>query len=400
MNRTMAKAEGFLYFLGYLNVSLIVLSISFTLVNIFPEREGIFHIYNSYGVLPLLCILKPLAEKAGRKWAKAAVFAGVFMAIPLASGSVAATAWTLSLLIFVTPALFAPKFDNHAMMTRPRIWHALVFIVMYGVGEISQVYSVRAHALVFLFIFLFEFALEKNLTGCMRKIRESGENADAAGVMRANSRVILLYLLVFSLLALFLPTLISALSRERERSTVVYDFWEDGGEEEKETATPLTVRDKGLTVAAKEIDYSGVGNALLVLFLMALALFVFLEIYVVLKRIGESGKEGAEHKDSYKGEYSREEIAREEREEKRNASPFFSKEARIRRLYRRSVERRRKERDISSLTPGEIEKEFLVSPSASAMTEIYCRIRYSSRPATDGDLDKMKDAARDEKSSK
>ncbi|MGN1163450.1 MAG: hypothetical protein ACI4S4_01455 [Candidatus Ornithospirochaeta sp.] len=399
MNRRIKGAGTFLNFLGYVNVSLIVLSISFTLVNIFPERDGALHFYNSFGVLPLLWALKFLSEKAKGRWTKVAVLLSVFLAVPLSSGNVAATAWTVSLLVFMVPALFAPKTDGRAMMTRPKVWHGLVSAVTYGLGNIAGVRSVSVFSVITLYIFLLVFALDKNITGCIKRIRDGGENVDASAVIKANGKTILLYVVLFSLLAVFLPSVITLLSTEREKSSVVYEFWEEGETKERETGYVPERKEKGLTRESRGIDYSGVGNVLLVLFLIAISIAVLLEVWVVIKRIMDGGGRRQIHRDQYGSEFSTEKI-KDKEEKKKNDAPFFSTESRIRRLYRKAVEGRRNGKDISTLTPGEIEKTYLKSPSAPMMTEIYSRTRYSSRPASVADLDAMRAAARDEKSSK
>ena len=101
MNKEIKRYTSALSLMGIINVSLIVLSFNAIIVLNFPEYEGLYHIWNTYGVLVPLIPLVLLAEKRGEKkgW-KAIILILDVISIMLAKGNVAKTGWSISLSWF------------------------------------------------------------------------------------------------------------------------------------------------------------------------------------------------------------------------------------------------------------------------------------------------------------
>ena len=173
MNKEIKRYTSALSLMGIINISLIVLSINAIIVLNFPEYEGLYHIWNTYGVLVPLIPLVLLAEKRGEKkgWKAIILLLGV-LSIMLAKGNVAKTGWSISLLVFMLPALFAPRPGGKLLMERPRIWHILVFLVSYGIGQITGNSYLSSLEVVVIYIFFVIWVLSLNIESFLKKIRD------------------------------------------------------------------------------------------------------------------------------------------------------------------------------------------------------------------------------------
>ena len=378
MNRRVKGYVRVQYALGTANVMLIMAAITSTFVLSFPEREGFLNLWNSFGLSLLIIPLKKGCEIYGRKaWGRVLMVALSIVSVFFAFGNVAKVSWALALSVFMVPSLFAPRPESRVLMAKPQVWHSLLYMALYGLGRATFNANLSFTAVILLFFFLLAFMVDRNVDGCLKKVRSAKGEVEVDGILSSNRRAILIFVLLFALFSLLLPSLLSFLSEERVKTEVQYEPGITGFEEKKETGEVPIVRDKGISGEGKALDYSALGNVLLALFLFALALALLLVVYAVISRILNIEAKSGKHRERSQADFTVLPLEKEKRKERREKLSLFSSRDRIRHRYKAFVSSLSGV-DKSSMTAGEIRENILPGNEASRLvTEIYEKARYS-----------------------
>ena len=378
MNRRVKGYVRVQYALGTANVMLIMAAITSAFVFSFPEREGLLHLWNSFGLSLLIIPLKKGCEIYGRKaWGRVLMVALSIVSVFFAFGNVAKVSWALALSVFMFPALFAPRPESRVLMAKPQVWHSLLYMALYGLGRATFNANLSFTAVILLFFFLLAFMVDRNVDGCLKKVRSAKGEVEVDGILSSNRRAILIFVLLFALFSLLLPSLLSFLSEERVKTEVQYEPGVTGFEEKKEKGEVPIVRDKGISVEGKALDYSALGNVLLALFLFALSLALLLVVYAVISRILNIDAKSGKHREQRGTGFTVLPLEKEKRKERREKLSLFSSRDRIRHRYKAFVSSLSGV-DKSSMTAGEIRENILPGNEASRLvTEIYEKARYS-----------------------
>ena len=378
MNRRVKGYVRVQYALGTANVMLIMAAITSTFVLSFPEREGFLNLWNSFGLSLLIIPLKRGCEMYGRKaWGRVLMVALSIVSVFFAFGNVAKVSWALALSVFMVPSLFAPRPESRVLMAKPQVWHSLLYMAVYGLGRATFNANLSFTAVILLFFFLLAFMVDRNVDGCLKKVRSAKGEVEVDGILSSNRRAILIFVLLFALFSLLLPSLLSFLSEERVKTEVQYEPGITGFEEKKEKGEVPIVRDKGISGESKALDYSALGNVLLALFLFALTLALLLVVYAVISRILNIEAKSGKHRERSQADFTVLPLEKEKRTERREKLSLFSSRDRIRHRYKAFVSSLSGV-DKSSMTAGEIRENILPRNEASRLvTEIYEKARYS-----------------------
>ena len=378
MNRRVKGYVRVQYALGTANVMLIMAAITSTFVLSFPEREGFLNLWNSFGLSLLIIPLKKGSEIYGRKaWGRVLMVVLSIVSVFFAFGNVAKVSWALALSVFMFPSLFAPRPESRVLMAKPQVWHSLLYMALYGLGRATFNANLSFTAVILLFFFLLAFMVDRNVDGCLKKVRSAKGEVEVDGILSSNRRAILIFVLLFALFSLLLPSLLSFLSEERVKTEVQYEPGITGFEEKKEKGEVPIVRDKGISGEGKALDYSALGNVLLALFLFALSLALLLVVYAVISRILNIEAKSGKHRERRGADFTVLPLEKEKRKERREKLSLFSSRDRIRHRYKAFVSSLSGV-DKSSMTAGEIRENILPGNEASRLvTEIYEKARYS-----------------------
>lgn len=357
MNRRVKGYVRVQYALGTANVMLIMAAITSAFVFSFPEREGLLHLWNSFGLSLLIIPLKKGCEIYGRKaWGRVLMVALSIVSVFIAFGNVAKVSWALALSVFMFPSLFAPRPESRVLMAKPQVWHALLYMALYGLGRATFNANLSFTAVILLFFFLLAFMVDRNVDGCLKKVRSAKGEVEVDGILSSNRRAILIFVLLFALFSLLLPSILSFLSEERVKTEVQYEPGVTGFEEKKEKGEVPIVRDKGISGESKALDYSALGNVLLALFLFALALALLLVVYAVISRILNIEAKSGKHRERIQADFTVLPLEKEKRKERREKLSLFSSRDRIRHRYKAFVSSLSGV-DKSSMTAGEIREK-------------------------------------------
>lgn len=398
MNKEIKRYTYVLSLLGIVNVSLIVLSINAVIVLNFPEYQDGVHIWNTFGVIiPLVPLIAISESKGENRWWKVILVVLTSISVLLAKGNVARTGWALSLSVFMIPALFAPRPGGKILMERPRIWHVLVFIVSYGIGQITNSFSLSALEVVVIYIFFVIWVLSININGFLKKIRDNRKDVDVDSILKENRRQIILFIAIFTLLSVLIPFFIDNLNVERKESEVVYEWGETREEEDEDEFYKPIVKEKGLSKEAKAFDLATIGNILMWVFVFSVIGILVLECVVLIIKIRDIDGRKEKHKDQFQDDFLVESIIEKERR-KKSGHLFLSLSDKIRRLYKKSVEKHKKDNDLSIMSTKEINDEVLLFDTYE-FTSIYEDTRYSLNKVEPKDYERMKVLLKEKKKS-
>ena len=398
MNKEIKRYTYVLSLLEIINVSLIVLSINAVIVLNFPEYQDGVHIWNTFGVIiPLVPLIAISESKGENRWWKVILVVLTSISVLLAKGNVARTGWALSLSVFMIPALFAPRPGGKILMERPRIWHVLVFIVSYGIGQITNSFSLSALEVVVIYIFFVIWVLSININGFLKKIRDNRKDVDVDSILKENRRQIILFIAIFTLLSVLLPFFIDNLNVERKESEFVYEWGETREEEDEDEFYKPIVKEKGLSKEAKAFDLATIGNILMWVFVFSVIGILVLECVVLIIKIRGIDGRKEKHKDQFQDDFLVESIIENERR-KKSGHLFLSLSDKIRRLYKKSVEKHKKDNDLSIMSTKEINDEVLLFDTYE-FTSIYEDTRYSLNKVEPKDYERMKVLLKEKKKS-
>ena len=398
MNKEIKRYTYVLSLLGIVNVSLIVLSINAVIVLNFPEYQDGVHIWNTFGVIiPLVPLIAISESKGENRWWKVILVVLTSISVLLAKGNVARTGWALSLSVFMIPALFAPRPGGKILMERPRIWHVLVFIVSYGIGQITNSFSLSALEIVVIYIFFVIWVLSININGFLKKIRDNRKDVDVDFILKENRRQIILFIAIFTLLSVLIPFFIDNLNVERKESEVVYEWGETREEEDEDEFYKPIVKEKGLSKESKAFDLATIGNILMWVFVFSVIGILVLECVVLIIKIRDIDGRKEKHKDQFQDDFLVESIIEKERR-KKSGHLFLSLSDKIRRLYKKSVEKHKKDNDLSIMSTKEINDEVLLFDTYE-FTSIYEATRYSLNKVEPKDYERMKVLLKEKKKS-
>ncbi|MGN1189876.1 MAG: hypothetical protein ACI4SL_05725, partial [Candidatus Ornithospirochaeta sp.] len=79
------------------------------------------------------------------------------------------------------------------------IWHGLVFLVSYGIGEMSKATSLMRLEVVVIYIFFVIWVLTINISGCLKKIRGAIGDVEVDSILRENRRGIIFFIILLKL---------------------------------------------------------------------------------------------------------------------------------------------------------------------------------------------------------
>ena len=390
MNKEINRYTFALSLMGIINVSLIVLSLNAIVVLSFPEYEGILHLWNVYGVLIPLIPLAIAAEKKGEnKWWKLILILLTILSIMPAKGNVAKTGWAFSLIVFMIPALFAPRPGGKLLMERPRIWHVIVFLVSYGIGQINENFHLSSLSVVLIYVFFVIWVLSININRFLKRIRDEKGEVDVVSILKENRRQIIVFVALFTLLSLLLPFVIENLQSEKKTTSIEYEWGEDGEEQSDDSLYQPIPKEKGLSRDSKPFNLSLLGNILMWTFVAAVLGFLLLESFVLIMKIREIDGRRQTHRDQFKEDFSVEAIVDFEKKKKGKVKLFLSVDEKIRRKYKKSVVKRSGEAKLEALSTREIQDEIL-SFDSYEFSSIYEDARYSQKKVENRDYERMK----------
>ena len=276
-------------------------------------------------------------------------------------------------------------------MERPRIWHILVFLVSYGIGQITGNSYLSSLEVVVIYIFFVIWVLSLNIESFLKKIRDEKGEVEVDSILKENRRQILFFIALFTLLSLLLPFVIESLGHEREETSAVYEWGEEREEETDDSFYLSILKEKGSSKESKPFDLSILGNILMWTFVAAVIGFLVLECFVIIMKIREIDGRKQIHRDQFKDDFEVESIAFSEKKKKKRVKLFLSAPEKIRRIYKKNVLRRSKGESLEALTTKEIQDEIL-SFDSYTFSSIYEDARYSGRKMENSDYERMKSA--------
>lgn len=398
MNKTHLPYSRALYAMGLVNPSLMALSLMFSFNLAFPETYLHAFFFSFLSLVPMLAV-KIISERTENKTIRC-VSALLFIALSfLVPGEVMRPSWIIMLTIFSFVFVFCPHIEGRTMMTKAHIWD---IIPLFGLYILSQILSspimITASTLLIL-TFILEFMLEKNMEGVRKEVMSRECRVGSDGMIRANRRVIILFIALYLALCLLIPAGVKLLSREREETEVEYTFSLEK-ESVTEEKTPLERKEIRLSKKAADVDFTPLGTLLLYLFLALVGSGVILFFVALFYRLFSTINSGRRRKSSLNSDDGITEsgIVEERKKKEREEKPgYFTPEGRIRRLYRGLVLSREEERrKLRTMTCGEIGKDASLEED---VTELYERTRYSEEKMDRESVRRMQMLIRENKKS-
>ncbi len=394
MNRQRLPYGKSLYAAGCVNIALMSLTVTLTLSLLYPESVTAAFIYSFLSLLPLMAV-KVICEGTRKKSIRLLSAVPLILLSLLVPDEVSRWSWVIMLTAFSFVFVFAPHIDGRVLMSRPHIWDLIPLLLMHAVAQITARTPMIIASILMILTFILCFMLEKNMRGVALEIKSREGEVNREGILRENRRVLLLFIVIYLILSFLIPAACTLLSSGREESSQYYEFGKMNSEDE-EIKTEVKAKDIRLTKKAEAIDYSSFGSALMYLFLFLLASAAVLGIYSIFYRLFSIINTEKRKKSTMKPDITvTEEAVEKEKKERRRKTPepsFFTPSGRLRRLYRKAVLSRCREREkLTVMTSGEIEKSLSIP---SSVTAIYDRTRYTEKVPTKDEIRKMQEDLR------
>lgn len=375
MEKVKAPYSNSLYIIGILNVYLSSFFVPLTLALIFSPLSPVFVFIHSFVFLLNIPFLKIVCEKVKKKWMRIIIALLSFLFLLFIKEEVLRTSLLITYIIYSFLFVFLPQKEGRVVLSRPHIYLLILYLLMYAFSQIASNKYLEVATLFITLSFLLLFLLDKNMRGVREKIRSREYKVSREGIMRANRKVVLVYLLSFVLLSLLLPS-VMLLKGEREESEVSYDFWLREAEEERKEE--VSIKEKGISGNEEPFNLEKIGNFLLYLFLFGLLIAIFLILYSVFRLLFSIEKSERNDTEENREEFFISEVETKKEIKKREEKKvlFLSPEWRIRRMFKRYILSRSDGKKIDNYNVEELATLF---SSPEELKEIYRRVRYSNK---------------------
>lgn len=375
MEKVKAPYSNSLYIIGILNVYLSSFFIPLTLSLIFSPLSPFLIFINSFLFLLNIPFLKIVCEKVEKKWIRIIVVLISFLLLFLIKEEVLRTSLLITYVIYGFLFIFLPQKECSVVLSRPYIYLLVLYLLMYAFSQIANNAYLEIATLFITLSFLLLFLLDKNMRGVREKIRSREYKVSRDGIMRANRKVILIYLLVFVLLSILLPS-VMLLKEERKESEVSYDFWLR--ETEEEIYKEVVIKEKGKSRNATPFELERIGNFLVYFFLFALVVALAVIVYSVFRLLFSIEKSERSDTEEKREEFfiSEVEIKKEIKKKKEERVSFLSPEWRIRRMFKKYILSRSEGKKIDNYN---VEELTVLFSSPEELKEIYRETRYSNK---------------------
>lgn len=375
MEKVKAPYSNSLYIIGILNVYLSSFFIPLTLSLIFSPLSPFLIFINSFLFLLNIPFLKIVCEKVEKKWIRIIVVLISFLLLFLIKEEVLRTSLLITYVIYGFLFIFLPQKEGSVVLSRPYIYLLVLYLLMYAFSQIANNAYLEIATLFITLSFLLLFLLDKNMRGVREKIRSREYKVSRDGIMRANRKVILIYLLVFVLLSILLPS-VMLLKEERKESEVSYDFWLR--ETEEEIYKEVVIKEKGKSRNATPFELERIGNFLVYFFLFALVVALAVIVYSVFRLLFSIEKSERSDTEEKREEFfiSEVEIKKEIKKKKEERVSFLSPEWRIRRMFKKYILSRSEGKKIDNYN---VEELTVLFSSPEELKEIYRETRYSNK---------------------
>lgn len=382
MEKVKAPYSNALYIIGILNVYISSFFIPLTLSLIFSPLSPYFvFIYSSIFLLNIP-FLKIVCEKTKKKGIRIVIVLLSFLLLFFIKEEVLRTSLLITYIIYGFLFVFLPQKEGSVVLSRPYIYLLILYLLMYAFSQIANNTYLEVATLFITLSFLLLFLLDKNMRGVREKIRSREYKVSREGIMRANRRVIIIYLLSFVLLSFLLPSL-TLLKGEREESEVSYDFYLR--ETEEEIYEEVSVKEKGISRNTEPFNLEGIGRVLLCLFLFALLVALSLILYSIFRLLFSIEKSEKNDIEEKREEFfiSEVETKKDVKKKKEKEVSFLSPAWRIRRMYKKYILSKREGKKIDNYNVEELATLF---SSPEDLNEIYRRTRYSNKKIEKDDV--------------
>ncbi len=399
MKNTRIPYSRALYFTGLLNPSIMALALMFSFNLAFPVTYVHAFVFSFLSLVPMLTV-KIVSEKTDNKIIRSAVALVLILLSLLVPGEVMRPSWMIMLTVFSFVFVFCPHIEGRTMMTKAHIWDIVPLLAAYILSQILSSSVMISAVTLLVLTFILEYMLEKNMEGVRKEVmsRECRVNRD--GIIRANRRVIILFIAVYLALCILIPVTVKLLTKERAETGIEYTFGEDKEREKEEEKTPARRKEIRLSKKADTIDFTPLGTLLLYLFLALVGAGVILSVVALFYRLFSAVNSGRKRRSRLTSDETITEsdiVEVREEKEKETRPGYFTPEGRIRRLYRGLVLSREDDRGkLRTMTTGEIGRDASIN---SSVTELYERTRYTAAGADRESVRRMQSLVRENKKS-
>lgn len=388
-----------LYLFGLFNPSILALALMFSFNLAFPETYAHAFFFSFLSLVPMLTV-KIISERTDNKIIRSAAALVLILLSLLVPGEVMRPSWMIMLTVFSFVFVFCPHIEGRTMMTKAHIWDIVPLLAAYILSQILQDTVMISAVTLLILTFILEYMLEKNMEGVKKEVmsRECRVNRD--GIIKANRRVIILFIAVYLALCILIPMTVKLLTREREETGIEYTFGEETERETEEEKTPVERKEIRLSKKADTIDFTPLGTLLLYLFLAVVGAGIILSVVALFYRLFSAVNSGRKRRSRLLSDetITESDIVDVKTEKDRETKPgYFTPEGRIRRLYRGLVLSREDDREkLRTMTTGEIGRNASIN---SSVTELYERTRYTASGADRESVKRMQALVRENKKS-
>lgn len=388
-----------LYLTGLLNPSILALALMFSFNLAFPETYAHAFFFSFLSLVPMLTV-KIISERTDNKIIRSATALVLILLSLLVPGEVMRPSWMIMLTVFSFVFVFCPHIEGRTMMTKAHIWDIVPLLAAYILSQILQDTVMISAVTLLILTFILEYMLEKNMEGVKKEVmsRECRVNRD--GIIKANRRVIILFIAVYLALCILIPMTVKLLTREREETGIEYTFGEETERETEEEKTPVERKEIRLSKKADTIDFTPLGTLLLYLFLAVVGAGIILSVVALFYRLFSAVNSGRKRRSRLLSDetITESDIIDVKTDKDRETKPgYFTPEGRIRRLYRGLVLSREDDREkLRTMTTGEIGRNASIN---SSVTELYERTRYTASGADRESVKRMQALVRENKKS-
>lgn len=379
-----------------IHLALMTLCFSVTIALLFKEDDQMYRLLWALGAVIPVELIRLICARIEKKLPRFLLALGVFaVTIVVTQKNYHVVYYAPPCIPILISGLFLPRSKGRLIFTIPNVIALFVPVLVYAVGQVTQVPLLSRIAIVLSALTTLNFFLYLNQSRLLRDIGMSVKTeVSVTGLIRQNRKVVLIFVLAGILMLTAIPFILRAVPPATQDSREGFI----PAASSEPIPTPVIVNDymkdpesKPLNMKLLEMIPTGIAVATFIALGICMVLGIGYLIFWLIGSINRRSKRSTpEVEDGMTYERIEPESASREKER------LTGYERKIRRRYERLIKNRAPEDAIlTPLTQTELETVADVrGEGAETVHEIYSRTRYSPEPATRESYAAFKDAVR------
>ena len=383
--KELRRLENSVSFLCGVHLALLTLCLSLAVALLYPGDDPAVCVLWAFGAVVPVQIIHQICVRCSDKLLRVLLCAAVTLAAALLpNDSLRRFYYVLCCVPILIAGLLLNRPGGRIVLTVPKSYHLLAFLMLYALGRIIHSSLMSGLALVLLGLMSLTYFVYRNQNKLLSAFREAAKEEVAhRSIILLNRRVMVMFAVLGLLLLAAIPWLLQRQEPQAapEETLELGTFAAASAVQTMESVTDLP-ENLVITTAGEPLEYSGVGNVLMWVFVGVIGCILLLILFAWVLGLLSISNSDPKHADPEREQSWTLERLEPEKLRKDAEEPAVGYEKKLRRRYQKLIRGRSSGKaKLSSMTPEELERAAkLEGPGADTVHKLYEQTRYGPGP--------------------